>query len=62
MLKLGGEDLIEEAAKTLRSLAQIIDTDKMQEPTFRMVVTATGDLAYRRKDGVVVCPIGCLCP
>ena len=61
-IKLGGEDLIEEAAKTLRSLAQIIDTDKMKEPSFRMVVTATGDLAYRRKDGVIVCPIGCLRP
>lgn len=61
-IKLGGEDLIEEAAKTLRSLAQIIDMDKMKEPSFRMVVTATGDLAYRRKDGVIVCPIGCLRP
>lgn len=61
-IKLGGEDLIEEAAKTLRSLAQIIDTDKMKEPSFRMVVTATGDLAYRREDGVIVCPIGCLRP
>ena len=61
-IKLGGEDLIEEAAKTLRSLAQIIDMDKMKEPSFRMVVTATGDLAYRREDGVIVCPIGCLRP
>lgn len=61
-IKLGGEDLIEEAAKTLRSLAQLIDTDKMKEPSFRMVVTATGDLAYRREDGVIVCPVGCLRP
>ena len=61
-IKLGGEDLVEEAAKTLCSLAQIIDTGKMKEPSFRMVVTATGDLAYRREDGVIVCPISCLRP
>ena len=29
---------------------------------FLMVLTATGDFAYRRDDGVVVCPLGCLKP
>ena len=29
---------------------------------FMMVLTATGDFAYRRDDGIVVCPIACLKP
>ena len=37
-----------------------IDTDKMYAPSFLMVLTGTGDFAYRRKDGVYVIPIGCL--
>ncbi len=37
-----------------------IDTDKMQMPSFLMVLTGTGDYAYKRKDGVCVVPIGCL--
>ena len=43
-------------------LAARIDTVKMSPPSFLMVLTATGDFAYRREDGVVVCPIGCLKP
>ena len=31
-------------------------------PSFMMVLTATGEHAYRRDDGVVVCPIGSLKP
>ena len=38
-----------------------IDTTKMKKPSFLMVLTATGDFAYQRKeDGVFVIPIGCL--
>ena len=38
-----------------------IDTTKMKKPSFLMVLTATGDFAYQRKeDGVFVVPIGCL--
>lgn len=59
-IKLGGERLIEEGAKTLSALAEKIDTDKMKEPAFLTVLTATGSFAYRRKDGVYVVPIGCL--
>ena len=32
----------------------------MLPPSFLMVLTASGDYAYRRKDGVLVVPIGCL--
>lgn len=59
-IKLGGEKLIEEGAKSLKSMAAKIDTDKMSDPSFLMVLTGTGDYAYLRQDGVYVVPIGCL--
>lgn len=59
-IKLGGDSLIEKGAATLLSLADKIDTTKMNKPAFLMVLTATGDYAYRREDGVLVIPIGCL--
>lgn len=59
-VKLGGEKLIEQGAKTLTSLANIIDTSRMKAPSFCMVLTGVGDFAYRRTDGVYVVPIGCL--
>ena len=59
-IKLGGESLIEEGAANLRSLTKKIDTDKMYAPSFMMVVVGTGRYAYRREDGVLVVPIGCL--
>lgn len=59
-IKLGGESAIEEAAKNLHKLADLIDTTRMQSPAFLMVLTAVGAMAYQRKDGVWVVPIGCL--
>jgi hypothetical protein len=60
-IKLGGDDLIVEGAKTLKDLAVKIDTTKMKNPSFLMVLTGTGDFAYRREeDGVLVVPVGCL--
>lgn len=60
-IKLGGEDLIKEGAKSLKDLADKIDTTKMKNPSFLMVLTGTGDYAYQREeDGVFVVPIGCL--
>ena len=60
-IKLGGQHLINEGAKTLNSLATRIDTSRMSAPTFKMVLTATGEYAYRRpEDGVYIVPIGCL--
>lgn len=61
-IKLGGLDYIDKAADTLYTLARKIDTDKMKEPSFLMVMTAVGPYAYRRPDGVYVVPIGCLRP
>ena len=59
-IKLGGDQAIEHGVKTLKQLAGKIDTDKMKSPAFLMVLTAVGDYAYRREDGVYVVPIGCL--
>ena len=59
-IKLGGDKLIEEGATSLNKLAQKIDTEKMPEPSFKMILTAVGSFAYRRDDGIFVVPIGCL--
>jgi hypothetical protein len=32
----------------------------MKSPAFKMILTATGEFAYRRKDGIIVAPIACL--
>lgn len=59
-IKLGGDSLINDGAENLRKLASRLDVGKMKEPSFLMVLTATGKYAYRREDGVYVVPIGCL--
>jgi len=61
-VKLGGDALIENAAKSLNDLYGKLDTSKTRTPSFRMVIVADGSFAYRRKDDVIVCPIGCLKP
>ena len=59
-IKLGGDTLIAEGAANLNTLAEKIDTTKMKTPSFKMVLTAVGQFAYMRTDGVMVVPIGCL--
>lgn len=59
-VKIGGDRLIEEGAGNLKKLRDKIDTTKMKEPSFLMVLIGVGDFAYRRQDGVYVVPIGCL--
>lgn len=60
-IKLGGESLINDGVRTLNALAGQIDTTSMKAPSFKMVLTATGEYAYRRPDdGVYIIPIGCL--
>ena len=59
-IKLGGDMLIEEGAKSLKKMEAKIDTDKMKAPSFLMVLTGVGDYAYRRHDGVLVVPVGSL--
>lgn len=57
-VKLGSRE-IEDGARHLLELRKKVDTDKVGEPSFLMVVTG-GQFAYRRNDGVWVVPVGCL--
>ena len=57
-VKMGVSE-IETAAKSLMTLRDKVNVDKMREPSLLMVLTAT-DYGYRRKDEVYVVPIGCL--
>ena len=61
-IKLGGDDLIEHGANSLKTLHNKI-TNKSEEkaPSFLMVLTAVGG-AYQREDGVFVAPINLLKP
>lgn len=57
-VKLGSKE-IDDGAGHLIELSKKVDTSKVGEPAFLMVVTG-GQFAYRRDDGVLVVPIGCL--
>lgn len=59
-IKLGRNEE-DDAAKNLLKLASKVDEQKMNMPSFLMILTA-GQFAYRRDDGVYVVPIGCLKP
>jgi uncharacterized protein len=57
-VKLGNRQ-IDEAAQNLLALKAKIDEEKMGKASFLMVITG-GQYAYRRNDGVLVVPVGCL--
>ena len=59
-IKLGGDKLIQEGSENLIKLKNKIDTETMNNPSFMMVLTAVGNYAYKKEDGVFVVPIGCL--
>lgn len=59
-IKLGGDNLIDEGAKSLKQLSSEIDFTRMKLPSFMMVLVGVGDFPYKRDDGVLVVPIGCL--
>lgn len=61
-IKLGGDNLIEEGAETLKDLTSKIDTNNMPKPSFMMVLCAKAPFAYKREDGVYVIPITALRP
>lgn len=61
-IKLGGDELIEHGAKSLKTLrSKIVEKSEEKAPSFLMVLTAVGG-AYRRDDGVYVAPINLLRP
>jgi len=56
-IKLGGDNLIEEGARNLIKLKS--DIAEKNQPSFMMILTATGPV-YQRRDGIYVVPINCL--
>jgi len=57
-VKMGAGE-IEDAAENLLKFRRIVDTEKMNEPSFLMVLTGT-EYAFKMKNGVWVVPLGCL--
>jgi predicted AAA+ superfamily ATPase len=57
-VKMGAGD-IEAAAEGLLDFKANIDTERMQKPSFLMVMTAT-ETAFQMENGVWVVPLGCL--
>ena len=61
-IKLGGDELINEGAESLKTLQnKIIEKSEEKAPSFLLVLTAVGG-AYKRDDGVYVAPINLLKP
>lgn len=61
-IKLGGDELIEHGANSLKTLRnKIAEKSEEKAPSFLMVLTAIGG-AYQREDGVYVAPINLLKP
>jgi len=54
-----GEHLADEAATNLIKLKNKVDTSRIGEPSFLMVLTG-GKFAYQRNDGVIMVPLACL--
>ena len=53
----------ENAAVKMRPMTLYeLDEDRMRKPVFLAVLSGTAKVAYRREDGVLVIPIGCLGP
>lgn len=61
-VKLGGADAIDMGAASVLSAAAAIDQSKAGPPAFLAVVTAFGEYAYQRTDGVLVLPLGLIGP
>ena len=59
-IKLGGDKAIDEGVETLNKLSAQIDTSVMKPPAFKMILTASGNIAYTRKDNIHIVPAGCL--
>ena len=62
-MKLGGsEEEIDDAARKMEALADIVDEKREKKPAFMMVLVGVEKYAYKREDGVYVVPVGCLKP
>lgn len=59
-IKIGGDTAIAHGVETLTKLRDKIDVTRMKSPSFMMILTAVGQYAYRRSDGIWIVPIGSL--
>jgi hypothetical protein len=57
-IKMGNAE-IEKAVDNLLKLCKIVNTEKMNTPSFLMILTAT-EYAFQMKNGVWIVPLGCL--
>ena len=57
-VKLGAGE-VDKACDNLLKLKNVVDTDKMNEPSFLMVLTGT-EYAFQMKNGIWIVPLGCL--
>lgn len=60
-VKLGGQQLIDEGAASLRRFAAAVDTDRCGGPAALAVICASG-YGLMRRDGVGIIPVGALAP
>lgn len=61
-VKLGALDAVDTAARSLLKLAERVDVSVVGPPAKLVVITAGGEYAYERADGVAVVPIAALGP
>jgi len=57
-VRLGAGE-VDKACDNLLKLKNVVDTDKMNEPSFLMVLTGT-EYAFQMKNGIWIVPLGCL--
>ncbi len=61
-VKLGGDEQIHSAARSLLAVSKKIDETRMGKPAALVVITAADGYAYQRSDGVSVVPVFTLGP
>jgi len=57
-VKLGASE-IDKACENLNKLKRVVDTERMNEPSFLMVLTGT-EYAFQMQNGIFTIPLGCL--
>ena len=61
-IKLGGEQAVNAAARSLIKMANLVDPEAVGAPRKLVVLTAVGSHSFERRDGVAVVPISTLGP
>ena len=59
-IKLGGDTLIKEGINNLLKLKSSLDFNRMNPPSFMMIIVGVGRYAFKNEDGIYIVPISCL--